>query len=127
MSELARALRRRQTDAELRLWQRLRNRGLGGFKFRRQHPFPPFVVDFVCHDCRLIVELDGGQHVLAVDPDERRTSFLMRAGYRVLRFWDNDVLCDVNAVLEEILRHLNTPHPNPLPASGEREKTGPAE
>ena len=115
------------TEAEKRLWGELRQRRLQGQKFRRQQPLGPYIVDFVCLAKRLIVELDGGQHVLAVDPDERRTSFLMRAGYRVLRFWDNDVLCDVNAVLEEILRHLNTPHPNPLPASGEREKTGPAE
>ena len=121
MKSLARTLRRNQTDAERKLWSRIRNRQLVGFKFRRQFPIPPYIVDFVCAETRLIVELDGSQHQASEEYDRKRSENLMQRGYRVIRFWDNDVLLATDAVLEKILEALSAPHPNPLPASGARE------
>ena len=89
--------------------------------FRRQHPIPPYIVDFVCIKQKLIVELDGGQHVAQIASDAERTAFLESNGFRVIRFWNDEMLKQTDAVLEEILRQLNAPHPCPLPASGERE------
>jgi len=108
----ARQLRVTATDAEARLWLHLRNRMLGGFKFRRQFPVGPYIADFVCIDRKLIVELDGGQH--ADNPaDERRTRFLELRGYRVIRFWNPDVLSNTDGVLEMILLELQkAPHPS---------------
>ena len=100
-------LRRNQTDAETLLWRHLRNRQLGGFKFRRQHSFPPYIVDFVCIEKLLVVELDGGQHARAVEADERRTKFLEQKGFRVIRFWNNELLGNTEGVLERILELLN--------------------
>jgi very-short-patch-repair endonuclease len=102
----ARKLRQRQTDAETLVWQLLRNRALDGWKFRRQHPIPPYVLDFYCHDARLAVELDGGQHADAVQYEERRAAYLAAAGIRVLRSWDDEVLKQTEAVLEAIWRAL---------------------
>ncbi len=121
MEKLARKLRKSSTDTELRLWLRLKSRNLGGFKFRRQHPIPPYIVDFVCLEQKLIVELDGGQHAEQLDRDAERTACLESKGYRVIRFWNDDALKQTDAVLEEILRQLPAPHPSPLPASGARE------
>lgn len=101
-------LRTNSTDAEQRLWRALRNRQLAGFKFRRQHPIPPYIVDFVCLEHRLIVELDGGQHAEAQAYDATRTAMLERAGYKVLRFWNNDLLENTDAALEDILRTLSS-------------------
>ncbi len=120
----ARALRRTQTDAERKLWARLRARQLGGAKFRRQHSIGPFIADFCCVEHGLVIELDGGQHAARVSADRRRTAFLARQGYRVLRFWDHKVLAKTEAVLERIVQVLGDPHPNPLPAR-EREKSFP--
>ena len=107
----ARELREAQTDAETELWWRLRNRQLGGFKFRRQHPIGRYVVDFVCVECRLIVELDGGQHVERAHYDDARTRWLMARGYSVARYWDDDVLLRRAAVLDDILhRNLELYH-----------------
>lgn len=102
----ARRLRRRLTDAERALWRNLRDRQLDGHKFRRQHPLGRFVVDFVCLEERLVVELDGGQHALRKNADTARTAWLNREGYRVLRFWNNEVLRNTDGVLAEILRTL---------------------
>jgi very-short-patch-repair endonuclease len=107
MNSTSRTLRRNQTDAESLLWRHLRNRQLGGFKFRRQHSFAPYIVDFVCIEKLLIVELDGGQHAIAVEADERRTKLLEQKGFRVIRFWNNQILGDTEAVLERILELLN--------------------
>jgi very-short-patch-repair endonuclease len=98
----ARQLRQRMTDAESRLWRHLRRRNIEGFKFRRQHPLGPFVADFVCLEARLIVEVDGGQHGERESYDRRREAWLSEQGYRVLRFWNNDVLCETESVLEVI-------------------------
>jgi very-short-patch-repair endonuclease len=123
----ARRLRRNATDAELKLWYHLRSRRLADCKFVRQEPIGPYVVDFICRERRLIIEVDGGQH--AIDPrDKGRDAFLLSQGYRVLRLWNNDVLANAKGVLETIADALAAPlppHPprfaqRPLPASGER-------
>jgi len=111
----ARQLRRDQTDAEQALWARLRDRQLCGAKFRRQHPIGPFVADFCCPQGKLIVELDGGQHAEEIAADQKRSRFLEAQGYRVLRFWNHDVLGNTEAVLERIVEALSYPHPCPLP------------
>nr|WP_199042907.1 endonuclease domain-containing protein [Dyella sp. ASV24] len=118
----ARGMRGTQTDAEQLLWYYLRNRRMQGWKFRRQHEISRYIVDFVCPDAGLIVELDGGRHGDQLIYDERRTLELQTMGYRVLRFWNNDVLKNVEGVLEVILEVLASPapHPSPLP-EGERE------
>lgn len=114
--DVARNLRKKATDAETRLWWQLRNRQLGRFKFRRQHRIGKFVVDFVCLEHKLVVEIDGGQHADAIDYDETRTVFLTSLGYRVVRFWNNDVFTNTEDVLREILRMLgDTPSPQPSP------------
>ncbi len=114
--ENARALRRRATDAEHKLWYFLRNRRLSGYRFRRQVPLSRYVADFVCMQARVIVELDGGQHVDRRVEDEARTRHLERGGFRVLRFWDDDALLRTEAVLESILAALRSacPHLSPL-------------
>ncbi|GAB3782461.1 endonuclease domain-containing protein [Dyella agri] len=119
----ARRLRTNQTDTEQKLWHRLRNRQLQGWKFRRQHEVDRYIADFLCPDAALIVELDGGQYGEQLAYDEARTYKLESMGYRVLRFWDNDVLTNIEGVLEVILEALASPapHPNPLPG-GEREQ-----
>lgn len=106
MPTRASQLRSNSTEAERHLWQFLRNRQLGGYKFRRQHPFPPYVVDFVCLECRLIIELDGGQHAEAITYDAIRTAELERAGYLVLRFWNHEALSNTEGVLTSILQQL---------------------
>jgi len=102
--EFARKLRKEQTDAERLLWGLLRDRRLAGFKFRRQHPAEPYVLDFYCHEAQLAVELDGGQHN---EPDARardrkRSAFLEQHGMHVLRFWNNEVFENTEGVLQAI-------------------------
>ena len=106
MNSTRKTLRKNQTDAEALLWRHLRNRQLGGYKFRRQHSFPPYIVDFVSIEIRLVIELDGGQHASATEADERRTKFLEHKGFSVVRFWNNEVLVNIEAVLERILELL---------------------
>jgi very-short-patch-repair endonuclease len=123
--EFARKLRRNMTDAERLLWRHLRAHRLDGQKFRRQHPLGPYVVDFVHLGARLIVEADGGQHNES-NTDVVRDGWLQAQGFRVLRFWNNDILTRTDAVLEAIWRAVieTTPLPGPLPASGERVPEG---
>jgi very-short-patch-repair endonuclease len=102
----ARLLRRDQTDAEAKLWSRLRNAGLNGGKFRRQFPIGEFIADFCCPQCRLVIELDGAQHVERVQRDEWRSALLARHGYRVLRFWNEEIINHTDGVLERILAEL---------------------
>ncbi len=111
----ARKLRREITDAEKKLWAQLRDRQLCGAKFRRQHPMGPFITDFCCVERGIVVELDGGQHAEQSAADQARTDFLESRGYRVLRFWNNDVLTNLEACLERISAELKSPHPCPLP------------
>ena len=116
--QTARTLRQTQTDAEAKLWYRLRAGRLLGYKFRRQHPVPPYVVDFVCVESKLVVELDGSQH--NVESDRARTAFLEAQGFRVLRFWDNAVLNETDAVLEAIVCALGDRTLTPSPSPGGR-------
>ena len=102
----ARALRNDTTDAERELWRHLRGRQLIGFKFRRQHAIAGFITDFACPEGKLVIELDGGQHADHVAYDAERTREIEANGYRVLRFWNDDVLLRTDAVLDEILRCL---------------------
>jgi lysyl-tRNA synthetase class 2 len=97
---------------------RLRSRQVGGFKFRRQFVIGPFITDLCCFEQRLIVELDGGQHADQFDADRKRSNFLVSRGYRVLRFWDNEVMEHIDAVLERIAEVLADPRmePSPLPS-----------
>lgn len=101
----ARRLRIDMTDAERRLWSLLRGRRLGCHKFRRQHPVGPFIADFACFEKMLIVEADGGQHADNPD-DQRRTDWLRRQGWRVVRFWNNEILRNSEGVAEAILQAL---------------------
>jgi len=100
----ARNLRQRQTYAERKLWAKLRNKQLEGVKFRRQQPIGPYIVDFVSFERKLVVEIDGGQHNedKIREKDEARTALIKGKGYRVLRFWDNEVLSNIEGILEKI-------------------------
>lgn len=104
------------TDAERLLWRALRDRQMGGWKFRRQHPIQPFIVDFVCVERKLIIEVDGGQHANKVKEDVNRSDYLRNKGYRVLRFWNNQVLQENDAVLDTILAALDNDAPSPRPS-----------
>ena len=104
--EFARQLRSEQTEAEQKIWSVLRDRRLQGIKFRRQHPMPPYVLDFYCHSAKLAIELDGSQHIEQESYDQQRTEFLSQQGILVLRFWNHDVLQRREAVLETIWKTL---------------------
>ena len=120
ISPHARPLRRNMTDAERALWEELRGRRLQGFKFKRQWTLGPYVVDFCCIEQRLVVEVDGGQHSEERDAD--RTAWLAGQDYRLIRFWNHDVLTNMDGVLQTIVLNLAShPHPGPLPPAGEGE------
>lgn len=111
----ARRLRHEQTEVERRLWQQLRSRQLHHAKFRRQHPVGPFITDFCCPAYRLVIELDGGQHATQADADGLRSAFLVGQRYQVLRFWNHEVMEDLETVLQKILEALHRPSPLPSP------------
>ncbi|MBA3527126.1 MAG: DUF559 domain-containing protein [Sphingomonas sp.] len=118
----AQRLRRDSTDAENRLWRHLRNRNLGGFKFRRQVTIGEYVADFACVECRVVVEADGGHH--SEERDAARTNRLSALGWRVIRFWNTEILRQTEGVLAAILtacheRQKAEPSPYPLPLAGE--------
>jgi very-short-patch-repair endonuclease len=102
----ARSLRRTMIDAERLLWRKVRHRRFSGFKFRRQVPLVPFIADFVCFASKLIVELDGGQHTQQADYDAERTAWLAEHGFRVVRFWNHELVEEAEAVDELIWRRL---------------------
>ncbi len=108
--ERAKAMRREPTDAERRLWSQLRGGRLAGAKFRRQQPIGPYIADFVCQTHRLIIEVDGSQHADSLH-DIRRDAFLTGKGYRLLRFWNNEVLSNMAGVKEAIFAAVTGPHP----------------
>jgi very-short-patch-repair endonuclease len=113
-TERARLLRQDSTNVERRLWYRLRSRSINGYKFVRQEPIGPYIVDFICREKRLIVELDGGQHA-DNQRDRVRDKWLVDHGYRVMRFWNNDVMKNIEGVLETIAIALDVetpPHPD---------------
>jgi very-short-patch-repair endonuclease len=107
------------------MWALLRGRRFSGFKFRRQQPLGPYIVDFLCKDRSLIIELDGGQHQEHADADDIRTTFFESHGFRVLRFWNHEFLKEPLTVFECILKEIQNrlPHPGPLPR-GEGKKPG---
>lgn len=107
----AKTLRSNMTDAERKLWYRLRSRRFGGFKFVRQLPVGPYFADFACRERDLIIELDGGQHSGSLS-DTVPTQALKAYGYGVIRFWNNEVLTNIDGVLQEIANHLKKP-PSP--------------
>ena len=119
---LARKLRNNTNEIEDLLWSRLRRSQLGGLKFSRQMPIAGFVLDFVCRSARLAVELDGSQHANAAMYDAKRTAVIEAQGYRVIRFWNSDVLTNMDGVLETILTAATSgervPTPQPPPARG---------
>ena len=118
--ERAKRLRRNQTDAEWRLWGTLRARRFAGYKFKRQQPLGPYIVDFVCFEHRLVVEVDGSQHMDSAS-DGKRDLWLAGEGFRVLRFWNSAVLQEFESVAEAILAALRgdtPPLPNPPPRGG---------
>jgi very-short-patch-repair endonuclease len=104
----ARELRNNGTDVERLLWQRLRNSQIEGVKFRRQQPIEEYIVDFVSFSPKLVIELDGSQHAENIAYDERRTACLRKNGFIVLRFWNNDVIENIDGVLEVIRQHCVT-------------------
>jgi very-short-patch-repair endonuclease len=121
MSDFARSLRKNPTEAEQRLWWHLRHSlRMPGTHFRRQVRIGPYIADFACHKLKLVIEVDGGQHVADAARDARRTAVLDQHGYRVLRFWNNDVLSNIEGVLVQIedAAAQVTPTPNPSPQGG---------
>ncbi|MDH5445589.1 MAG: DUF559 domain-containing protein [Gammaproteobacteria bacterium] len=118
MKQLARKLRNSPTDAERHIWRYLRKRQLQGYKFRRQEVLGDYIVDFVCLDTKLIIEIDGSQHIEQKNLDNTRTEYLNQLGYKVVRYWNHEVLRQTEEVLADILRHIGSPHPNP-PLQGE--------
>ena len=111
---LARGLRKRQTDAERALWNKLRSKQIEGVKFRRQQPIGPYIVDFVSLERKLIIEIDGGQHNerKVREEDQEREEWLKEKGYQTLRFWNNDVLTNIEGVLERIKENLEGKTPS---------------
>jgi very-short-patch-repair endonuclease len=117
----AKTLRTNQTDAEQRIWYHLRAHRFMGFKFKRQKPLGHYIVDFVCVERRLIVEIDGGQHAEQAEYDQHRDAWLRSQGYTVLRFWNHEVMQQLEGVLEQI-RLTITLSPDPSPTSGRGEQ-----
>ena len=105
------SLRKSATDTERHLWRHLRHRQLAGFRFRRQVPIGTYIADFACIEARLVIEVDGGQHKVQQLYDAHRDMALNKRGYRILRFWDNQVLKETESVLQVILQALERPHP----------------
>ena len=105
----ARQLRQNSTDAEKHVWYLLRGKRLNGYKFKRQVPVGQYIVDFICMQEKLIIELDGGQHTHAEIYDQNRTRFLNSKGYRVLRYWNHDVFKETETIVSAILEALENP------------------
>ena len=117
LTGVAKLLRRAMTDAERALWREVRAHRFSGFKFKRQEPLGAYVVDFICYEARLIIELDGGQHASQQEADAERTRWLESSGFRVIRFWNNDVLANITGVMQEIERQMTSAPPLPGPLS----------
>ena len=119
----AKTMRSLATNAEHRLWQIVRAKRFAGYKFRRQVPIDYYVADFLCASRRLIIELDGGQHA-ASERDEKRDAYLATQGFRILRFWNNEIFTNEEGVAEQIYLALSSPSPQPLSREGERGLSG---
>jgi len=121
----ARALRKNPTEVERLLWRHLRMWQLDGYKFRRQQPIGNYIVDFVCLEKRLIIELDGGQHAEQSNYDSERDAWLRDQRFTVLRFWNNDVLMNIEGVARRIFETLkSSPFLNPSPQGGRKDIVG---
>lgn len=105
----ARSLRKNMTEQERKLWQYLRKRSINDFKFRRQYPIGNYIVDFACLEKNLVIEIDGGQHNQSdnILYDQSRTKYIEKCGYKVIRFWNNEIENNIEGVYEEILKYLN--------------------
>jgi len=114
----ARNLRKNMTDVERLLWSKIRGRQLQGFRFRRQHPIGRYIVDFVCIELKLIIELDGSQHNDQQQYDMKRSQWLQIKGYKTIRFWNNDVVENLEGVLQTIYNNLPPSQPSPLKGEG---------
>ena len=123
--QAARRLRRGMTDAERKLWQALRAKRFRGAGFRRQAPLGPYIADFVCHKLKMVIEADGGQHS-GSERDVVRDEWMVRESYRVLRFWNNEVLGNFEGVMDRISREIAAaPSPQPSPTREEGESAAP--
>ncbi|MEE9488121.1 MAG: DUF559 domain-containing protein [Candidatus Brocadiales bacterium] len=124
LTTVAKNLRKRPTDVERLLWKHLWSKRFEGLKFRRQHPIGNYVVDFACLEKQIVIEVDGGQHTIEKNKDEERDRWLEREGYKVLRFWNNEVLTNIEGVTEVVMSNC-LPHPPLTPPlkGGERPKT----
>ncbi|MGH6653264.1 MAG: endonuclease domain-containing protein [Sphingopyxis sp.] len=118
----SRELRNQATPAERALWAQLSNRRIAGIRFNRQFPIGPFICDFVSRSAKLVIEVDGGQHAVDVEKDQSRTAYLEAQGYRVIRFWNNDVLDRIEGVVSEIEAVLETCPPPAPPINGRGEE-----
>lgn len=117
--DVARRLRTNMTDAERKLWQCLRLKQVASYRFRRQHPIGPYIVDFACLEKHLVIEVDGGQHH-ECEADFHRDAFLGGRGFDVLRFWNNDVIENIEGVIEAVMARFSVTHPHPdLPPQAE--------
>jgi very-short-patch-repair endonuclease len=120
---LAQTLRKTPTDAEQHLWNHLRNKQLFDLKFRRQQPMGHYIVDFVCFQKRIIIEVDGGQHAENKRKDTQRDSWLRQNGFKILHFWNNDILKNIDGVLEVIAQESIVHPPLTPPIKGGEKKT----
>ncbi len=114
ITKIAKTLRKNSTKAERLLWRNLRAKQIDGLKFRRQEPLGDYVVDFICFEKRLVIEVDGGQHMIKVVKDKERESWLKKKGFKILRFWNNEVLRNIEGILEVISRNCSD-HPPFIP------------
>ena len=119
LDDFARSLRKGSTNAENLLWKQLRAKRLLGLKFRRQEPIGKYIVDFVCHEKKIIIELDGGQHSEHEEKDQKRDEWFRSEGFKILRLWNNDVLSQTEEILEIIAKKcLESPSPSSPPIKG---------
>jgi very-short-patch-repair endonuclease len=118
LTSIARNLRKKSTEAEKLLWRHLRGKQLDGLKFRRQEPLGNYVVDFACFEKRVIIEVDGGHHATEKERDNKRDIWLKEQGFKVLRFWDNEVLRNTSGVFEVIRENCSSPPPPAPPTRG---------
>jgi very-short-patch-repair endonuclease len=118
LADLAKSLRKRQTEAEKLLWWHLRSKQINSLKFRRQEPNGPYIADFVCFEKRLVIELDGGQHAVEQEKDKEREGWFYKEGFRILRFWNTEVLQNIEGVVEVIQRNCFNHPPLTPPIKG---------
>jgi len=129
LTAAAKELRKKSTDAERLLWRHLKTKQLAGLKFRRQEQIGRFIADFVCYEKKLVIEADGGQHTVEKEKDDERTQWLNSQGFTVLRFWNNEILTNIDGVMEVVMMECvnqpsrtegaNHPSPQPSPTRGE--------